>query len=112
MDINELTIGQAKELANMMGGKNGAAESRFKIGQAYLIRTVTMINTGRVVAINEQEIELEDAAWIAETCRYYNTLKDGQLNEVEPYPSGVVIIGRGAIVDATEWSHPLPRVQK
>ncbi|CAK0747926.1 hypothetical protein CCP3SC15_1500015 [Gammaproteobacteria bacterium] len=58
-----------------------------------------------------QERVLEDAAWIADTGRFADCLANGSLSEVEPFV-GPVIICRGAIVDATEWTHELPRSQK
>jgi hypothetical protein len=71
------------------------------VGNAYLIRTVTMIDTGVLVSVDEHEIVLKDAAWIADTGRFNECLKPGgQFNEVEPFPDGLVAIGRGAIVDA------------
>ena len=79
--------------------------------QVYL-RTVTMHYTGRVVAVNEHEIVLEDAAWIADGTRWSNMLATGELAEVEPYPPGLVSVGRGALVDASHWAHPLPREVK
>jgi len=72
----------------------------FEIGAVYLIRTVTMIDTGRVVAANDKWIVLEDAAWIASTGRFSEALKKCEYSEVEPFPDGRVIIGAGAIVDA------------
>lgn len=80
-------------------------------GASYLIRTVTMTITGRVVAVYSREIVLECAAWVADTGRFYDALKTGNLNEVEPMP-GLVIVGRGSVVDATVWLHDLPVVQK
>ena len=84
----------------------------WKIGAIYLIRTVTMIDTGKLVAVTSQELVLEDAAWIADSGRFSDALVTGNLNEVEPFPSGRVILGRGAIIDAVEWNHPLPRTKK
>ena len=52
------------------------------IGQNYLIRTVTMIDTGRVTAVYEHEIVLEDAAWIADTGRFQDALKMCEFSEV------------------------------
>lgn len=85
--------------------------SAFKIGQNYLIRTVTMIDTGRVVEVNDHEIVIEDAAWIADTGRFADCLKSGVYSEVEPFPDGRVIIGRSAVIDAVEIAS-LPRTQK
>lgn len=83
----------------------------YEIGKNYLIRTVTMIDTGRVVEVTSQEIVLEDAAWIADTGRFADALKSADFYEVEPFPDGRVIVGRGAVVDAVQISS-LPRRQK
>lgn len=69
-------------------------------GRAYLIRTVTMIDTGVLIGMDDHEIILKDAAWIADTGRFNETLKNGNFAEVEPFPDGMVAIGRGAIIDA------------
>jgi len=113
MNIDDLTVGQAKELAALFGSKAAPKQdSPWVIDRNYLIRTVTMTLTGRLVFVGEHELALEDAAWIADTGRFFDALRDGTLSEVEPFPEGRVIVGRGAIVDAAEWSHPLPRDQK
>ena len=83
----------------------------FKVGEKYLIRTVTMHYTGRVIAITDSDIVLEDAAWIADTGRFSNSLLTGELSEIECYPNPVGVC-RGVIVDFTEWKHPLPRNTK
>jgi hypothetical protein len=75
-------------------------DSYFECGKVYLIRTVTMIDTGRVVAVNQHEIVLEDAAWIADTGRFSDAIKKASFNEVEPFPDGRVILGRGSVIDA------------
>jgi hypothetical protein len=81
------------------------------IGQAYLIRTVTMAWTGRLVFVGEHELVLEDAAWIADLGRYHKATTAENLSEVEPR-DGLVIIGRGSVVDAVLWFGPLPRSVK
>ena len=84
----------------------------WEIGENYLIRTVTMIDTGRLVDVGDHELVLEDAAWIADTGRFSDTLKSCSFNEVEPFPEdSKVIIGRGSIVDAIKIK-TLPRKQK
>ena len=110
MEINDMTIGQARELLAMFGG--GQVSHPYPVGEAVLIRTVTMMLTGRLVEVHEQELVLTDAAWIADTgLRLTDALATGRLGEVEPYPQGRVIVGRGAIVDACVWTHALPREQ-
>ena len=111
MNIDELSYGQMKEIAKAVG-KTFNEDHPYKIGQAYLIRTVTMYVTGRLTWVGDKELVVEDAAWIADTGRYADALKDPSvLKEIEPVP-GPKIIGRGAIIDVDEWNHPLPKVQK
>jgi len=112
MKLDDLTIGEAKELSRLFGGAAPAAQHPYDVGKNYLVRTVTMILTGRLVEVGPQELVLEDAAWIAETERWWDALSTGALREVEPYPEGRVIVGRGGIIDACLWGHSLPRAQK
>lgn len=100
MNINEMTIGQAKELFQIFCNKKNDDDSHWVIGKAYLIRTVTMIQTGRLVKVTDKELVLEEAAWIADTGRFSDALVSLNFTEVEPFPDGLVIIGRGAIIDA------------
>lgn len=112
MNINEITIGEARQLAALFQGQMTANTSHpFEIGKAYLIRTVTMIDTGIVKAVYPAEIVLTDAAWIADTGRFSDAVKKAEFNEVEPFPEGEIIIGRGSIIDAVQISK-LPRSQK
>ncbi len=83
-------------------------------GSKVVLRTVTMIYTGRLIAVGNLELVLEDAAWIADTRRWADFLKNGVKTdgiEIEPYPDGHVAVGRGALVDACLWDHDLPREQ-
>lgn len=111
-NIDNLTFGQIKELRGLFsGGASTAGEHPFKIGDAYLIRTVTMIVLGKLEWVGSNELVLSSASWVADTGRFYNAIKDGKLNEVEPFTNDVVV-GRGSIIDATIWTHQLPREQK
>lgn len=109
MNIDSLTLGQIKEIQTLIG--TTVDTHPYKIGANYLIRTVTMIQTGRLVAVTNQELVLEDAAWIASTGRFNECLKNGTFDEVEPFP-GAIIIGRGSVIDATVFNHSLPRTVK
>ena len=75
------------------------------IGKQYFIRTVTMALHGTLVEVNEHELVLMDAAWIADTKRFHQFIT-GQAQEgieVEPFPRHKpVIVGRGALIDAAE----------
>ena len=112
MNIDDITITitQTRELANMFGQKS-PGDSAWEIGENYLIRTVTMIDTGRLVAVTDHELVLEDAAWVADTGRFADTLRSCEFSEVEPFPDGRVVIGRGAVIDAVKIDK-LPRYQK
>lgn len=85
-------------------------ETFLQKGEQYLFRTVTMIYSGRIKDMNDDEILLEDAAWIAETKRWTDSLKTCEFNEVEPYVYDVVIY-KGAILDITKLDK-LPLEQK
>jgi len=113
IDIDSLTVKQLREIQAMCGAAKSKPEaSPYVIGTAYLIRTVTHYLTGRVTAVTRQEVVLEDSAWVADTGRFHEALKTGVVSEVEPFPDGSVIVGRGAIVDAVPWTHKLPRAVK
>ena len=118
MDINDLTIKEARQIANLFAVERTVAQltgnrennTPFEVGKAYLIRTVTMAWTGRVTAIYPEFLTMEDGAWIADTGRYHEAIAQGVFCEVEP--AGNVIIGIGSIVDAIEWKHALPMKAK
>ena len=85
----------------------------YRINENYFIRTVTFHYTSKLIAVFEHEIVLASAAWIPDDGRFADALKTGNFNEVEPYPMDEnVILGRGAIVDATIFNCPLPDKQK
>ena len=106
MNINELTLGQVKEIKHLFGiGKcdtvqNGTQNGPWQVGKNYLVRTVTMTNSGRLTAVYPMELVFEDAAWIADTGRFHDNLRSCEFSEVEPFIDPV-IIGRGAVIDAT-----------
>ena len=106
ININDLTLGQLKEI---QGLANSAPDSStaFEVGKAYYIRTATYHVLGRLKKIYTNELVLEDASWVADQGRFNESLKTGNLNEVEPFVSDA-IVSRGGIIDATIWSHDLP----
>lgn len=114
MNVDDITVKQAKEIMALFGvqptvSNNTQAivqtlDAHWEIGKVYLIRTVTMIDTGIVTAVTDKEVVLEDAAWIADTGRFADALKQCEFNEVEPFPAGKVIINRAAIIDAVQIS--------
>lgn len=75
--------------------------SFLEIGKVYAVRTVTMIYTGRLLNLNEQEFLFDEVAWIPETERWKDFAETGAHKEAEPYTRPVVI-NRGAVLDVTE----------
>ena len=110
MGIEDLTIRELRQAASLLTNQV-SDNSAWEIGKNYLIRTVTMIDTGKLVAVTEHELVLEDAAWIADTGRFAQAVEQAEFGEVEPFPAGRVIIGRGSIIDAVPIKKT-PRSQK
>jgi hypothetical protein len=52
-------------------------------GRNYFIRTVTMSLTGTLADFDDKELVLRDAAWIAVTGRFAESLVKGAFEEVE-----------------------------
>lgn len=86
-------------------------QSFLEVGKNYQIRTVTMIYTGKLKKENKESLLLGDAAWIPDTGRFSDSMKNTDLyNEVEPYHRPPIIFKSG-IVDVVEIDK-LPRIQK
>ena len=78
-----------------------------------IIRTVTHYYIGELTDETPTWITLTQCSWIADTGRWHIALRDGALNEIEPYPpTDHVRIAVGAIVDLAPWNHPLPTTAK
>lgn len=79
-----------------------------EVGKKYFIRTVTYFHVGEMVAQDEHFIKLTKAAWVADTRRFSEFLKNGktQSMEVEVFPEDV-LVAKGGIIDITEWKHDL-----
>ncbi len=86
---------------------NGKQEF-WNIGETYIVRTVTMIYLGKLKGFNSQELLLEDCAWIPDTSRWNEFVRGKKPYEMEPYEEDV-IVGRGALVDATPMKHEMKR---
>ncbi len=120
INIDTLTIGEARKLASMLAAFSGGAPVAvpempahpYPVGEAVFIRTVTMHYTGRLVRVTAGELVLTDAAWIADSGRFHVALASGTLSEVEPYPDGEVIVPRDGVIDVCRWMHALPRTAK
>lgn len=112
MDIDSLTIKEIKHIQSLLKGPV-EVNHPYQVGKNYFIRTVTHHLTGKLLKVTSKELVLEDAAWIADDGRFHDALKTGNFSEIEPFPAGQeVIVGRGSLIDAIVWLHPLPREQK
>lgn len=80
------------------------------VGKKFFFRTVTYHLTGKVKKVIGSILELEDAAWIADSGRFSDALKTGKLSEVEP--CGAAFINTSSITDFFPWNHKLPTEQK
>lgn len=106
-----MEIAQVVELVNALQKPKQAVKSPFTVGNNYFIRTVTHYYTGKMKECSSQFITLEDAAWIADTGRFHDFLKDGKCNEYEGFIEPVTI-PIGSIIDITNWKHSLFKGQK
>ena len=79
------------------------------VGGKYFFRTVTYHMTGRVKKVIGSILELENAAWIADSGRFMQAIKNGELKEVEPV--GRAYINIQTVVDFFPWRHELPSKQ-
>lgn len=80
------------------------------VGKSYMVRSVTYHYLGRLEAITPFGLEFSSASWLADSgVRMGALLRDGVAanTEIEPFV-GRVLVPLGAVVDITEWSHPLP----
>jgi hypothetical protein len=82
--------------------KGDRAHTFLELGKPYMFRTVTMIYTGILVAVSEQEYFVKEAAWIPDTERWMDAVTKAAFKEVEPYGDKPIIINRGAMLDAVE----------
>lgn len=82
----------------------------FSVGKSYFIRTVTYHILGKVERISGDFIVLSDACWVADSGRFSEAIKDGELNEVEFVGDAIVSIN--AIADGFPWLHKLPKETK
>ena len=118
INLNELSFAELqKKIKEMQAQKTKVVskESGWEIGENYLIRTVTHIQVGQLEEINDKEIILCNASWVADTGRFHEMQLKGLENdddsEIEPFVNNI-IINRSALIDATKYNHKLPKQAK
>ena len=82
------------------------------VGGNVFIRTVTHHYCGKLEKVFPQELLLRDAAWVASDGRFADMFKTLAADEVEPFPDGLIVVGRGAVIDVAKWTGPVLRSQK
>jgi len=78
--------------------------------KSFYFRTVTYHLVGKVVKRIGKILELETASWVADSGRFTQAIKDGNLREVEPV--GTAFINLDTVTDFFPWRHNLPTKQK
>lgn len=116
ININELTIGQVKEIRSLLGDYQPTNKPHpFEIGENYFIRTVTMSHVGKLKAVYGDILVFSDASWVADCGRLNDMVRGGleaiSSSEVEPFVNDIYV-GRGALIDMTKYNFPLPNKQK
>lgn len=110
--FDDLTLKEIRELQCLFAQKS-CNESNYPVGKNVIVRTVTMIYTGKLESVTNTDLILIDCSWIPETDRFMQFVAEGKVKECEPYPDGLpVFINRGALLDMCELKKPLPRSQK
>ena len=115
MNIEDLTLKQIREIQVLYctASQPAAPHSSYPVGKNVIVRTVTMIYTGRLEQVTDTDLVLVDCSWIPETERFMQFVAEGKVRECEPYPDGLpVYINRGALLDMCELTKQLPRSQK
>lgn len=109
--MNLEKIKQGIELAKLLDGETSLEKYPFSVGDKVFIRTVTLYYTGEIISIQSGFLTLKDAAWVCDTGRFADFLKEGKANEVEPFIENVHI-PLGSVIDISKWTHKLFREQK
>ena len=116
-DLNKLSFNDLKKELKLLESQKEKATTEtkgfYQLGKPYMIRTVTMIYTGRLIKSSSNELVLTEACWIPDTGRWQEACHIGSFDEVEPYPKDAeVIINRDAILALFKIDFKLPNKQK
>ena len=95
---------ETTELAKLI--REASYAHSFKIGENYMVRTVTMYYVGTMVDATPTDLVLDNCSWVADTGRWSTCVLEGKCSEVEPMGNGV-IISRLALIDVIPWKHEL-----
>ena len=116
-DLNKLSFEDLKKEVEILekNKKKVTTETKgfYQLGEPYLIRTITMTYTGRIVKASDKELVITEACWIPDTGRWQQACENGTFDEVEPYPKDAeVILNKEALLDLFKINFKLPTEQK
>ena len=79
MNIKDMRIGELLEISKLLSfGSNEQEHSEdYPLDKNVIVRTVTMIYTGRLVEITKSDFVLVECSWIPETERYMQFVAEG-----------------------------------
>lgn|SRR3990167_3147015 len=80
------------------------------VGHNFFFRTVTYHLIGKVTKRIGMFLQLENASWVADSGRFMQAIKNGELKEVEPV--GTAFVNLESVTDMFPWRHKLPTEQK
>ena len=107
MNIDDLTLGQIKQLKAMLGGETATEKPHVMVGRRCLIRTYSAgVHIGTVVSVKEMEVHLKDSLrlwkWegggLSLSAVANNGIKGGRLNKT----GEVVLTNAIEIIPTTE----------
>lgn len=79
-----------------------------RLKNTVFIRTVTHYYVGNIAIIDKDSLVLTGASWVAwPNEQHGEILATGRISDTQLIPHPVAI-GRGAIIDMTDWLHELP----
>lgn len=115
--MNEIVNGKSiKEVLEMALSSQKPSDAHIiaakYLGKNIFTRTVTHHYTGKLTAVNDGFMVLENAAWIADDGVFSVAMSGGVFDEIEPFPDGEILVAIGSIVDISEYKFPLPRTKK
>ena len=80
-------------------------------GKSFLIRTVTYHCVGKISSVfADNFLRLESASWVADSGRFSEAIRTGELNEVEFV--GEMYVNMASVVDFFPWNKELPTKTK
>jgi len=108
IEVSEETYEKIKA---QLGDENVKDLSSFDdlIGEKYFFRTVTYHLLGKVTKRVGNFLQLDNASWIADSGRFTDAIKKGELSEIEPV--GRAYVNLDSVTDFFPWAHSLPKKQ-